>query len=159
MLCRLKSIIVISHLRCASGMVACQCVFVRHLHGYLLRLWHLRWMEYEYQAFCVLAQVRYDAELAALRSGVERVVVELVVGPKSSAATRKAILPHVDDLAAFLGRRSALSVHSSVSGRIFRRLLWCSWMWSVMSVCIGAIWKMFWWSVIHLHCCLSIWYT
>lgn len=52
-------------------------------------------------------QVRYDAELAALRSGVERVVVELVVGPKSSAATRKAILPHMDDLAAFLGRRSA----------------------------------------------------
>ena len=54
-----------------------------------------------------LVQVRYDAELAALRSGVERVVVELVVGPKSSAATRKAILPHMDDLAAFLGRRSA----------------------------------------------------
>ena len=53
-------------------------------------------------------QVRYDAELAALRSGVERVVVELVVGPKSSAATRKAILPHMDDLAAFLGRRQAL---------------------------------------------------
>lgn len=55
-----------------------------------------------------LLQVRYDAELAALRSGVERVVVELVVGPKSSAATRKAILPHMDDLAAFLGRRSFL---------------------------------------------------
>lgn len=51
-------------------------------------------------------QVRYDAELAALRSGVERVVVELVVGPKSTAASRKAILPHMDDLAAFLGRRS-----------------------------------------------------
>ena len=50
--------------------------------------------------------MRYDAELAALRSGVERVVVELVVGPKSTAATRKAILPHMDDLAAFLGRRS-----------------------------------------------------
>lgn len=58
--------------------------------------------------------MRYDAELAALRSGVERVVVELVVGPKSTAATRKAILPHVDDLAAFLGRRSALSSHSGV---------------------------------------------
>ena len=54
------------------------------------------------------AQVRYDAELAALRNGVERVVVELVVGPKSTAATRNAILPHVDDLAAFLGRRSHL---------------------------------------------------
>ena len=57
-------------------------------------------------------QVRYDAELAALRSGVERVVVELVVGPKSSAATRKAILPHMDDLAAFLGRRSLLTLHA-----------------------------------------------
>lgn len=57
-------------------------------------------------AVAALAQVRYDAELAALRSGVERVIVELVVGPKSSAATRKAILPHMDDLAAFLGRRS-----------------------------------------------------
>ena len=77
---------------------------------------HLCWMGCGSwtQAFCVLAQVRYDAELAALRSGVERVVVELVVGPKSSAATRKAILPHVDDLAAFLGRRSAPSVHSGV---------------------------------------------
>ncbi|KAL3131972.1 hypothetical protein ABBQ38_007667 [Trebouxia sp. C0009 RCD-2024] len=51
--------------------------------------------------------VRYDAELAALRSGVERVVVELVVGPKSTAATRKAILPLMDDLAAFLGRRES----------------------------------------------------
>ena len=60
---------------------------------------------------CVL-QVRYDAELAALRSGVERVVVELVVGPKSSAATRKAILPRMDDLAAFLGRRSLLTLHA-----------------------------------------------
>ncbi len=57
-------------------------------------------------------QVRYDAELAALRSGVERVVVELVVGPKSSAATRKAILPHMDDLAAFLGSRSPLTLHA-----------------------------------------------
>lgn len=60
---------------------------------------------------CVL-QVRYDAELAALRSGVERVVVELVVGPKSSAASRKAILPHMDDLAAFLGRRSMLTLQA-----------------------------------------------
>ena len=50
-------------------------------------------------------QVRYDAELAALRSGVEKVVIELIAGPKSTAASRKAILPHVDDLAAFLGRR------------------------------------------------------
>jgi len=57
-------------------------------------------------------QVRYDAELAALRSGVERVVVELVVGPKSSAASRKAILPHMDDLAAFLGRRSMLTLQA-----------------------------------------------
>lgn len=53
-----------------------------------------------------LLQVRYDAELAALRGGVEQVVVELVVGPRSSPTSRKAILPHMDDLAAFLGRRS-----------------------------------------------------
>lgn len=51
-------------------------------------------------------QVRYDAELAALRGGVERVVVELVAGAKSTPASRKAILPHMDDLAAFLGRQS-----------------------------------------------------
>ena len=50
--------------------------------------------------------MRYDAELAALRGGVEQVVVELVVGPRSSPTSRKAILPHMDDLAAFLGRRS-----------------------------------------------------
>ena len=62
--------------------------------------------------------MRYDAELAALRSGVERVVVELVVGPKSSAATRKAILPHIDDLAAFLGRRSAWIVNIDGSGSV-----------------------------------------
>ena len=55
--------------------------------------------------------MRYDAELAALRGGVEQVVVELVVGPRSSPTSRKAILPHMDDLAAFLGRRQvSLSV-------------------------------------------------
>lgn len=74
------------------------------------------WLWTEPACSCfVLVQVRYDAELAALRSGVERVIVELVVGPKSSAATRKAILPHMDDLAAFLGRRSASTgQHSAV---------------------------------------------
>ena len=55
-----------------------------------------------------MVQVRYDAELAGLRAGVEQVVVELVVGPRSSPTSRKAILPHMDDLAAFLGRRLVL---------------------------------------------------
>lgn len=34
--------------------------------------------------------------------------MELVVGPRSSPTSRKAILPHIDDLAAFLGRRQVL---------------------------------------------------
>lgn len=73
-----------------------------------------------------ILQVRYDAELAALRSGVERVVVELVVGPKSSAATRKAILPHMDDLAAFLGRRSIPTLHAWISRNVDLQSLECT---------------------------------
>ena len=77
-----------------------------HLTVVCQRLVSEGWVGKSSHVVAVLAQVRYDAELAALRSGVERVIVELVVGPKSTAATRKAILPHMDDLAAFLGRRS-----------------------------------------------------
>ena len=54
-----------------------------------------------------LLQVRYDAEVAALRTSVEKVVLDLVVGPRSSVATRRAILPHIHTLAAFIGRRWA----------------------------------------------------
>ena len=49
--------------------------------------------------------MRYDAEVAALRASVEKVVLDLVVGPRSSVATRRAILPHIHTLAAFIGRR------------------------------------------------------
>ena len=51
--------------------------------------------------------MRYDAEVAALRTSVEKVVLDLVVGPRSSVATRRAILPHIHTLAAFIGRRWA----------------------------------------------------
>ena len=43
----------------------------------------------------------------ALRLAVEGVLHELVVGARSSGATRHALLPHTDQLAAFLGRRCA----------------------------------------------------
>ena len=49
--------------------------------------------------------MRYDAEVAALRASVEKVVLDLVVGPRSSVATRRAMLPHIHTLAAFIGRR------------------------------------------------------
>ena len=61
-------------------------------------------------------------------------MVELVVGPKSSAATRKAILPHVDDLAAFLGRRSASRIWCSFGYVVFL-------MWPVMTVHAWKAWN------------------
>ena len=53
-------------------------------------------------------QIKYDREMDALRLAVEGVLHELVVGARSSGATRHALLPHTDQLAAFLGRRCAL---------------------------------------------------
>jgi hypothetical protein len=51
------------------------------------------------------AQVKYDAEARALRTAVERVVTELAVGAGSGPAARRALLPRLPDLAAFLGRK------------------------------------------------------
>lgn len=51
--------------------------------------------------------MKYERELDALRLAVEGVLHELVVGARSSGATRHALLPHTDQLAAFLGRRCA----------------------------------------------------
>eukprot|EP00873_Tetraselmis_striata_P002336 jgi/Tetstr1/422600/TSEL_013406.t2 len=51
--------------------------------------------------------VTYDGEMAAVREAVERVVVELVTGPRSSPATRRALMQHCSGLAAFFGRRTA----------------------------------------------------
>ncbi len=50
-------------------------------------------------------QVKFETELQDVRGKVEKVVGELVVGPKSSTSINRALLAHVDVLAAFLGRR------------------------------------------------------
>lgn len=53
--------------------------------------------------------MRYEEEVGALRVAVLKVVNELVVGAKSGAWSRRALLPHLPLLLAFLGRRCALS--------------------------------------------------
>lgn len=53
-------------------------------------------------------QVKYDAEARALRTAVERVVTELAVGSGAGPAARRALLPRLPDLAAFLGRKCGL---------------------------------------------------
>lgn len=59
-------------------------------------------------------QVKYDAEARALRTAVERVVTELAVGAGSGPAARRALLPRLPDLAAFLGRKCVLKSGSRV---------------------------------------------
>ena len=49
--------------------------------------------------------VRLDTELALVRTVVERVVLELVTGVRSSAEIKRALLSHAVPLAAFFGRR------------------------------------------------------
>ncbi len=49
--------------------------------------------------------MRYEEEADALRVAVLKVVNELVVGARSSAWSRRALLPHLPRLLAFLGRR------------------------------------------------------
>ena len=61
-------------------------------------------------------QVKYDAEARALRTAVEQVVTELAVGAGSGPAARRALLPRLPDLAAFLGCRC---------GSQFWGLIWC----------------------------------
>ena len=51
--------------------------------------------------------MRYEEEAGALRVAVLKVVNELVVGARSGAWSRRALLPHLPRLLAFLGRRHA----------------------------------------------------
>ena len=53
--------------------------------------------------------LRYEAEVQQLRAAVQKVVHELVVGPHSAPAARRALLPHLATLAGFLGHRSDVS--------------------------------------------------
>ena len=46
-------------------------------------------------ADCNIEQVKYEAELAELRTAVEGVLHELVVGKLTSAATRQACFVHI----------------------------------------------------------------
>eukprot|EP00879_Flechtneria_rotunda_P006900 GHRR01007246.1.p1 GENE.GHRR01007246.1~~GHRR01007246.1.p1 ORF type:complete len:991 (+),score=385.20 GHRR01007246.1:2403-5375(+) len=49
--------------------------------------------------------VRYDAEMAAVRGAVEKVVLELVTGTRSSADIKRGLLSHAHQLGIFFGRR------------------------------------------------------
>lgn len=53
-----------------------------------------------------VAQVlKYEEEVMQLRAGVEKVVHEVAMGQHSSSATRRALLQHLPDFMAFLGRK------------------------------------------------------
>lgn len=58
--------------------------------------------------------------MGALRAAVERLVHELAVGAVSGAAARRALLPQLPSLAAFLGRKCvpALAVLSGSGSRV-----------------------------------------
>lgn len=49
--------------------------------------------------------VRYDAEMAAVRGAVEKVVLDLVTGTRSSADIKRGLLSHANQLGLFFGRR------------------------------------------------------
>jgi hypothetical protein len=51
--------------------------------------------------------VRHEEELAALRDAFAGVFQDLVVSPRSTPATRRAVLPHLPRLASVLGRKCA----------------------------------------------------
>jgi phosphoinositide-3-kinase, regulatory subunit 4 len=53
---------------------------------------------------------RYDAEVAAVRAGVERVVLELLTGPRASGDTQRALLGQVGRLGHVFGRRDISDV-------------------------------------------------
>lgn len=59
------------------------------------------------------SQVRCEAEMQELRAAVEKVVSEVVLGSRSTANTRRALLSTVVDLAGFLGRRWVLDASSA----------------------------------------------
>lgn len=73
-------------------------------HRFLLRLQHGA-AEQAAAAASPSPLVRYEEEAAALRVAVLKVVNELVVGANSGAWSRRALLPHLPRLLAFLGRR------------------------------------------------------
>lgn len=50
--------------------------------------------------------VRYDAEMEAVRSAIEKVVLELVAGLKSSPDIKRGLLSHAGQLGTFFGRRA-----------------------------------------------------
>lgn len=52
------------------------------------------------------AVVRYDAEMEAVRSAIEKVVLELVAGLKSSPDIKRGLLSHAGQLGLFFGRRA-----------------------------------------------------
>lgn len=50
--------------------------------------------------------VRYDAEMEAVRSAIEKVVLELVAGLRSSPDIKRGLLAHAGQLGTFFGRRA-----------------------------------------------------
>jgi hypothetical protein len=54
--------------------------------------------------------VRYDAEMAAVRSAVEKVVLDLVTGTRSSADIKRGLLSHTHQLGLFFGRKDINNV-------------------------------------------------
>lgn len=50
--------------------------------------------------------VRYDAEMEAVRSAIEKVVLELVAGLRSSPDIKRGLLSHAGQLGMFFGRRA-----------------------------------------------------
>lgn len=53
-----------------------------------------------------LPVVRYDAEMEVVRSAIEKVVLELVAGLKSSPDIKRGLLSHAGQLGVFFGRRA-----------------------------------------------------
>jgi phosphoinositide-3-kinase regulatory subunit 4 len=54
--------------------------------------------------------VRYDAEMVAVRSAVEKVVLDLVTGTRSSADIKRGLLSHTHQLGLFFGRKDINNV-------------------------------------------------
>jgi phosphoinositide-3-kinase regulatory subunit 4 len=54
--------------------------------------------------------VRYDAEMAAVRGAVEKVVLDLVTGTRSSADIKRGLLSHTHQLGLFFGRKDINNV-------------------------------------------------
>lgn len=50
-------------------------------------------------------QARYDEETRQLQAAVRSVVTDLVAGSQATPDTKRALLPHVEGLAQFLGSR------------------------------------------------------